>query len=105
MDIEGYEFPWIRSEGDILANVGQFLVEVHVKRENSLRFKVLQEMGLTKLKVNAVDFVEMAERSGLRLFMKEPNVLNSHRCSEFAFVQKAFTTWDREKGNLNVPVL
>ena len=104
MDIEGFEFPWIKSEGNILANVGLFMVEVHVRRANTYKFKLLKEMGLTSMKDDSVNFVEMAERSGLRLIMKEPNVLNSYRCSELAFVQKAFSTWDKIKGNLRLPV-
>ena len=103
MDVEGFEFPWIKAEGDlILPNVGQFLVEVHIRRDNSMKFKMLHSMGLTRMKDDSVHFVEIAEKSGLRLFMKEPNVLNSYRCSELAFVQKSQSLWEKNKAQLKL---
>lgn len=83
MDIESVEFDFIKEEGHILKNVGQFLVEIHV--------------GHTK---DAMHFVELIESQGLRLFYKELNVwapgikLNF---AELAFIQAWWGTWDENK--------
>ena len=66
MDIEGFEFAWLKHEGEgTVPRIGQLLVEVHTKRSSSFFRPVITE--------DAVWFVQRLEALGLRLFSSEPN--------------------------------
>ena len=90
MDIEGFEFQFLKNEGlHLFHRIGQLQVEVHVKRSKGFFAKKIEE--------DAVYFVEKCEEFGLRLFSNEPNILNTFRATELAFIQKNWTDWNNNK--------
>lgn len=90
MDIEGFEFQWLKHEGrSTVPLIGQLLVEVHMKRSKSFFRPTIKE--------DAVWFVEQLEGLGLRLFSSEPNADKPWSAVEFGLVQAAWGKWDRDK--------
>lgn len=89
MDIEGFEFTFLKHEPHIFHRIGQFQVELHVKRSKGWFAKKIVE--------DAVYFVEKCEEYGLRLFSNEPNLLNTFRAAELSFIQSKWTEWDNHK--------
>lgn len=90
MDIEGFEFSWLKHEArGTVPLIGQLLVEVHMKRSKSLFRPTIAE--------DAVFFVEQLEQLGLRLFSSEPNADNTWRAVEFGLMQSEWGQWDRDK--------
>ena len=90
MDIEGFEFTFLKHEAShIFHRLGQFQLELHVKRSKGWFAKKIIE--------DAVYFVEKCEEYGLRLFSNEPNLANTFRATELAFIQSKWTEWDNNK--------
>lgn len=90
MDIEGMEFTFLKHEAPhIFHRVGQFQVELHIKRSKGWFAKTVVE--------DAVYFVEKCEEYGLRLFSNEPNFNHVFSATELAFIQSKWTDWDNHK--------
>ena len=95
MDIEGFEFQWLKHEAaSTVPLVGQLLVEVHVKRSKSFFRPVIKE--------DAKWFVEQLEALGLRLFSSEPNYRDTWKAVEFGLIQSAWSAWERKKLPSNI---
>ena len=92
MDIEGFEFAFVKNEMDLFSRIGQFLVEVHIKRSKSF-FR-------PEIKEDAVWFVEQLESHNMRLFSSEPNSGNVWGAIEFSLIQREWTSWQAEMHKL-----
>ena len=90
MDIEGFEFQWLKHEAaGTVPLLGQLLVEVHIKRSKSFFRPIMKE--------DAKWFVEQLEDMGLRLFSSEPNYMDLWKAVEFGLIQSKWSLWDRHK--------
>lgn len=90
IDVEGFEFSFLKAEGEgVLPRVGQLLVEVHMKRTKSMFRPWRAE--------DALWFVQAAEKTGLRLMLAEPNILNPWSSIELGFIQADWGRWESHK--------
>ena len=80
MDIEGYEWEFIKKESDILPRIGQILFEIHLTRERP----------------SALPMVEVLEEAGLRMYHRELNKLTKNHC-EYSFIQSNWAMWNAMK--------
>ena len=80
MDIEGYEWEFIKMESDILPRIGQILFEVHLSREHP----------------SVLPMVEVFEKAGLRMYHRELNKLTKNHC-EYSLIQSEWTMWNTVK--------
>mmetsp|Transcript_637 Transcript_637/g.1101 ORF Transcript_637/g.1101 Transcript_637/m.1101 type:complete len:293 (+) Transcript_637:1-879(+) len=93
MDVEGYEFLWLRHEIEALGSrIGQMQVEVHVHTTDAQKWYPNED---------AVTFVNTLELHSLRVFHQEINRQAPLWCSEFALIQNRWITWDEKKHHLS----
>ena len=98
VDIEGSEWDFVHEEADLLQNIGQFLVELHLGMDEQSAEK---EVGSPR------NWLELIENKGnMRLFFKEPNIIDEAKCvfqahyTELSFIQKNWGVWDKNKMEL-----
>ena len=100
MDIEGAEWDFVHEEADLLKNIGQFLVELHLG---------MDEKSAEKVVGSPRNWLELIENKGdMRLFFREPNILDRAVCffqahyTELSFIQKSWGIWDKKKFELKL---
>jgi len=93
MDIEGDEWRFAEEEPQLLANIGQLLIEVHVHPT-----KVPQSKGMSPLRI-----LEIFERQNMRLFFKEGNFrYGPDCCSEWSLIQRDWRSWEDAKHSFKI---
>lgn len=87
MDIEGFEWLFMKYEAPLLARIGQVLVEVHAYTK---RFQHLASPR------GPVELIEAFEKNNFRLFHKEGNFNPGYACcSEWSVIQRDWNGWDK----------
>jgi hypothetical protein len=84
IDIEGGEYGWLKNEASLLPRVGQLLIEFHIN-------------GFIDKNLNLIEFIDIVESFGLRLFHQEINIHHPDLGSEYSFIQKSWLGWNKEK--------
>ena len=104
MDIEGFEWDFIREEANLLPHIGQWLVELHLG-PTSQTVKGSKGHGGPG---SARGWLETVEGKDMRLFFKELNTNNDVKCynpmyyTELSFIQKKWGAWDRNKKSITL---
>jgi hypothetical protein len=89
MDIEGFEFLWLKNEGALISpRIGQFLVEVHVHTTMNQQVYPGED---------TVTFVTALESHGLRVFHQEVNRQAPLWGTELSLIQTFWSIFEAKK--------
>jgi hypothetical protein len=89
--IIGAEWSFIKKENYLLKYIGQIIVEVHTNDDRFIESKGQPPLNL----------LMAFESMNMRLFHVEGNFAQgSHCCSEWSFIQKDWSQWEKNKNRL-----